>query len=61
MAGSTSRSPFRTAGTGSRPSDDPSDLPAALPSNEDGKVENFDAVVQNITERKKLELAVADS
>jgi len=32
-----------------------------LPSNEDGKVENFDAVVQNITERKKLELAVADS
>jgi diguanylate cyclase (GGDEF)-like protein/PAS domain S-box-containing protein len=37
------------------------DLSAAVIRNADGKVANFVAVVQDITERKKLELAIAES
>ena len=37
------------------------DLSAAVIRNVDGKVENFVAVVQDITERKLLELAIAES
>ena len=37
------------------------DLSAAVMRNADGKVANFVAVVQDITERKKLELAIVES